>query len=296
MAAGLPLPDLQARIGDSITAQATGKHERNESMPNSAFQIAPADALGAPVNHPAGSSGTVLESVSFREKRFTRKREEVRIEATVLRLVERSLAVEDALGLPSMAWPVPRDPAEAEHAAREPRASWGRGASPTTGAPPHPRPIRLRLRWRRVHAHRHRVEGYIPNAAGRYRPAGKPVCESPLDEDWDEIALTPTPGYDGNTSLSGSPHSIKRTGSPLCGRSAIRWRSSLKASRSALRISFAARIGRKVKFRRENTLLLFNIFAPARICPTAFIAVFSPLVNSINAIHPTPSSRSATNK
>lgn len=103
MAAGLPLPNLQARMGDSITTQAAGKHNRNESMPNSAFQIAPADAPGAPVNHPAAGSGTVLESVNFREKRFTRKREEVRIEATVLRLVERSLAVEDALGLPSMA-------------------------------------------------------------------------------------------------------------------------------------------------------------------------------------------------
>ena len=136
MAAGLPLPNLQARIGDSITAQAAGKHDQNESIPGSAVPVALVDAPGALVNHPAAGSGTVLESVGFREKRFTRKREEVRIEATVLRLVERSLAVEDALGLPSMAWPVPRDPAEAEHAAREPRASRGRyGAPPTTGAP-----------------------------------------------------------------------------------------------------------------------------------------------------------------
>ncbi len=103
MAAGLPLPDLQARIGDSTTAQATGKHDQNESTPGSAVPVALADALGAPVNHPAGGSGAVLESVECREKRFTRKREEARIEASVLRLVERSLTVEDALGLPSMA-------------------------------------------------------------------------------------------------------------------------------------------------------------------------------------------------
>lgn len=39
-----------------------------------------------------------------------------------------------------------------------------------------------------VHAHLHRIEGDLPNAAGWYRRAGKPVSEAPLAEEWDEIA------------------------------------------------------------------------------------------------------------
>ena len=39
-----------------------------------------------------------------------------------------------------------------------------------------------------VHAHLHRIEGDHSNAAGWYRRAGKPVCETPLDEEWAEIA------------------------------------------------------------------------------------------------------------
>lgn len=39
-----------------------------------------------------------------------------------------------------------------------------------------------------VHAHLHRIEGDLRNAAGWYRRAGKPVCESPLDRERDEIA------------------------------------------------------------------------------------------------------------
>lgn len=55
MAAGLPLPDLQARLGARITAQAIDRHERNESMPNSAVPIAPADALDVSADHLAGA-------------------------------------------------------------------------------------------------------------------------------------------------------------------------------------------------------------------------------------------------
>ena len=38
-----------------------------------------------------------------------------------------------------------------------------------------------------VHAHLHRVEGDLANAAGWYRRAGKPVCDAPLDREWEEI-------------------------------------------------------------------------------------------------------------
>ena len=39
-----------------------------------------------------------------------------------------------------------------------------------------------------VHAHLHRIEGDLPNAAGWYRRAGKPVSEAPLAEERDKIA------------------------------------------------------------------------------------------------------------
>jgi len=43
-----------------------------------------------------------------------------------------------------------------------------------------------------VHAHLHRVEGDLGNAAYWYRLAGRPVCTSSLDDEWEEIvkALT----------------------------------------------------------------------------------------------------------
>jgi hypothetical protein len=38
-----------------------------------------------------------------------------------------------------------------------------------------------------VHAHLHRVEGDLGNAAYWYRRADKPVCNSSLDDEWEEI-------------------------------------------------------------------------------------------------------------
>ena len=137
-AAGLSLRELEARIGNRVTAQAISKYERNESMPGSAVLIALADALDVSVDYLTGDTEVILESVEFRKKGFTSRREEARVEASVLCLMERYLAVEDALGLPSVAWdkprqapwPVSHDPAEAEPAARELRALWGLGLDP----------------------------------------------------------------------------------------------------------------------------------------------------------------------
>ncbi len=39
-----------------------------------------------------------------------------------------------------------------------------------------------------VHAYLHRKEGDAGNAAYWYRRAGKPVCRTPLDEEWGTIA------------------------------------------------------------------------------------------------------------
>jgi len=137
-AAGLSLRNLAEKIDNRVTAQAISKYERGESMPSSGVLIALAGALGVSVNHLVSDSEMVLEDVEFRRKKLTSRREEARVEAKVLHLLERYLAVEEILGLPSVTWdkpreapwPVLRDPAEAEHAALRLRASWGLGLDP----------------------------------------------------------------------------------------------------------------------------------------------------------------------
>ena len=137
-AAGLSLRDLEAKIGNRVTAQAISKYERDEAMPSSGVLIALADALGVSVDYLVGDRDMVLEAVEFRKKKLTSRREEARVEARVLHLLERYLTVEELLDLPSIAWdrpreapwPVLRDPAEAEHAAQGLRAHWGLGLDP----------------------------------------------------------------------------------------------------------------------------------------------------------------------
>ena len=137
-AAGLSLRDLEARIGNRVTAQAISKYERDESMPSSGVVIALAAALDVSVDYLLSVRDMALEAVEFRKKRLTSKREEAQVEASVLHLLERYLTVEEILGLPSVAWDKPReapwpvlhDPAEAEHAASGVRARWGLGLDP----------------------------------------------------------------------------------------------------------------------------------------------------------------------
>ena len=137
-ACGLSLRDLESRIGNRVTAQAISKYERDETMPSSGVLIALADALDVPIDYLASDSDIRLEAVDFRKKRLTSRREEAQVEARVLHLLERYLAVEEILGLPTVAWdmpreapwPVLRDPAEAEQAALGMRGHWGLGLDP----------------------------------------------------------------------------------------------------------------------------------------------------------------------
>ena len=137
-AAGLSLRQLQTRIDHRVSAQAISKYERNESMPSSGVLIALADALDVSVDYLAGDEDLVLEAVEFRKKRLTGKRQEARVEARVLHLLERYLMVEEILGLPSVAWdkpreapwPVVRNLSEAEQSALGLRIHWGLGQDP----------------------------------------------------------------------------------------------------------------------------------------------------------------------
>lgn len=138
LASGLSLRGLEAKIDNRVTAQAISKYERNESMPSSGVLIALADALDVSVDYLAGDGDLVLEAVDFRKKKHIGRREEARIEANVLHLLERYLTVEEILGLPSVAWdkpreapwPVVRNLSEAEQGALGLRIHWGLGLDP----------------------------------------------------------------------------------------------------------------------------------------------------------------------
>ena len=137
-AAGLSLRGLAAAIGHRVSAQAIGKYERDETMPGSGVLIELADALHTTVEYLLGDPDLLLDDLRFRKNAFTSKRAEARVEATVLADLERYLAVEDILGLPSARWDQPRDApypvwhdlTEADRAANALRLHWGLGHEP----------------------------------------------------------------------------------------------------------------------------------------------------------------------
>src|ERR1039458_9796322 len=97
-AAGLSLRDLQAKIGNRVTAQAIGKYERNEDVPSSSVLIALSDALGVSLDYLAGDQSMVLEAVEFRKKQITSKKQQAQVQAKVLHLIERYLIEHLAVG------------------------------------------------------------------------------------------------------------------------------------------------------------------------------------------------------
>jgi len=136
-AAGLSLRDLQAKIGNRVTAQAIGKYERDEAVPGSAVLMALADALGVSLDYLMGEQEMVLEGVDFRKKQITSKKEQAQVQAKALHLIERYLLVEEILGLPSAEWDKPREApfpvrelAEADRAAQYLREHWNLGIDP----------------------------------------------------------------------------------------------------------------------------------------------------------------------
>ena len=136
-ASGLSLRGLEAAIGNRVTAQAISKYERDETVPGSAVMIALANALGVTVDYLVGEQEVALEGVEF-QRAITSKREEAQVEAKVLGMLERYLAVEELLGLPSVEWDKPREApfpvavsvVEADRGARALRAHWGLGIEP----------------------------------------------------------------------------------------------------------------------------------------------------------------------
>jgi Zn-dependent peptidase ImmA (M78 family) len=136
-ASGLSLRELEGAIDNLVTAQAIGKYERNEDMPSSKVLSALAKALRVSEDYLLASEEMVLDGVEFRKKSIASKREEAFVQGQALHLLERYLALEDALGLASVVWDRPREApypvtavGDAENAARAVRTNWGLGIDP----------------------------------------------------------------------------------------------------------------------------------------------------------------------
>jgi len=135
---GISLRDLETKIDNRVSAQAISKYERGKSIPSSGVLIALAGALGVSVDYLASDTDIVLESVEFRKKNFTSKREKIQVEARVLDFLQRYLTVEDILNLSTVGWDMPREApwpilqnlTEVEHAALNLRLYWRVGMSP----------------------------------------------------------------------------------------------------------------------------------------------------------------------
>src|SRR6266567_1768794 len=114
-AAGLSLRDLQDKIDNLVTAK----------------------ALGVSEDYLLSEQEMSLDGVEFRKKAKMSAKEQAQVEAQVLHLFERYLAVEELLGL-TIEWDKPReapypvlnDVNEADRAARSLRQDWGLGLDP----------------------------------------------------------------------------------------------------------------------------------------------------------------------
>lgn len=134
---GWSLRELEAQLGNLVSAQALGKYERNEMTPSSRVLMALADSLGVSESYLVGQSGIGLEGVEFRERKIASKKEEARVEAATIDLLERYLEVEEILQVSSRSWSRPREGrfparelADAESAALRLRDHWELGTNP----------------------------------------------------------------------------------------------------------------------------------------------------------------------
>lgn len=105
--AGLSLRDLSDEIGGVVSAQAIGKYERDEMMPNSTVLIELCRVLNVGMDFFAAPTGARLTQVDFRKHSGTKAQERAQVEASVIEHVERYLLIEEVLQLDSAEWHTP---------------------------------------------------------------------------------------------------------------------------------------------------------------------------------------------
>ena len=135
--AGFSLRALAQAPNVDVSAQAIGKYERGEMMPSSNTLLAIQRALDVSLDYLLSEQVQQLDAVEFRKHSGTSAKERARVEAAVIEKVERYLAIEEILELPSHEWaepfsPVPlQDETEAaEDLAARLRMAWKLGEDP----------------------------------------------------------------------------------------------------------------------------------------------------------------------
>ncbi|NKC11575.1 MAG: ImmA/IrrE family metallo-endopeptidase [Gammaproteobacteria bacterium] len=134
--AGLSLRALVEQLEGRVSAQALGKYERGQMMPSSEVLLALCKVLEISPDYLFSDRVQALASVEFRKRARTSAKERYRVEAQVIDQVERYLAVEEILELPSHEWQEPfpavriESEEEAEALAEELRREWGLGEDP----------------------------------------------------------------------------------------------------------------------------------------------------------------------
>lgn len=135
--AGLSLRDLSDRLDARVSAQAIGKYENGKMFPSSAVLVDIARELDVTLDFLTSVQVAELCGVEFRKAGDTSRSDAARVEAAVIDQVERYLAIEAVLDLPSHQHDleaqesvVARSFDEAERVANELRASWSLGTDP----------------------------------------------------------------------------------------------------------------------------------------------------------------------
>lgn len=135
--AGLSLRDLADRLDQKVSAQAIGKYENGKMFPSSSVLLDLSRQLGVSVDFLTSAQVADLCGVEFRKTGGSNRSEIARVEAAVIDQVERYLAIEAVLDLPSHEHELAdREPIvaqsldDAEHLAAQLRAEWNLGTDP----------------------------------------------------------------------------------------------------------------------------------------------------------------------
>jgi Zn-dependent peptidase ImmA (M78 family)/DNA-binding XRE family transcriptional regulator len=136
-ARGLSLRELEAAIQSQVSAQAIGKYERDEMMPNSTNLLALAKVLHVTPEYLLSEREIALAGVDFRKAPQAGAKEERAVEAAVLDQVERYLELEELIPGTEVLWSAPIEDSfivrrieDAEDAADSLRNLWQLGIDP----------------------------------------------------------------------------------------------------------------------------------------------------------------------
>jgi Zn-dependent peptidase ImmA (M78 family)/DNA-binding XRE family transcriptional regulator len=135
--AGLSLRELANQLQHAVSAQAIGKYERGEMLPNSSIALALAKVLHVSMAYLFSPAEIKLEKVDFNKSPSIRASERSSIEAIVIDHIDRYLLIEELLNIKSNIWNKPEGFPfhidaldQVEIAAEKIRKAWKLGFAP----------------------------------------------------------------------------------------------------------------------------------------------------------------------